>query len=98
MAEFEKKDRAGGIVDRRFGENDATLTPEERMLERFTKERQRASKGVNFNLEDDDEQLTHYGKSLAAVDDFDAEGLGLDDEEDGDLRELLLCHGASSLP
>ena len=53
------------------------------MLERFTRERQRASKGSAFNLEDDDE-LTHYGQSLSKLDDFDHVGLGLDDsDEDG---------------
>ena len=51
------------------------------MLERFTREKQRASKGVAFNLEDDDE-LTHYGQSLSKLDDFDNVGLGLDEEEE----------------
>jgi nucleolar protein 14 len=79
LKEFEEKDRAGGIVDRRFGENDPTMSLEERMLERFTKERQRASKGVAFNLEDEDD-LTHYGQSLSKIDDFD--NVGLDDESE----------------
>lgn len=57
------------------------MTPEERMLERFTRERQRASKGSAFNL-DDDEELTHYGQSLSKLDDFDNVGLGLDDEDE----------------
>ncbi|KAI0722728.1 Nop14-like protein [Earliella scabrosa] len=83
LKEYEEKDRAGGILDRRFGENDPTMTPEERMLERFTRERQRTTKGAAFNLEDEDE-LTHYGQSLSKLDDFDNVGLGLDDdEEDG---------------
>ncbi|RPD66900.1 Nop14-like protein [Lentinus tigrinus ALCF2SS1-7] len=81
LKEFEEKDHSGGIVDRRFGENDPTMTPEERMLERFTRERQRASKGVAFNLEDEDE-LTHYGQSLSKLDDFDNVGLGLDDDDE----------------
>ena len=68
-------------MDRRFGENDPTMTPDERMLERFTRERQRASKGAAFNLEDEDE-LTHYGQSLSKLDDFDHVGLELDDDED----------------
>lgn len=51
------------------------------MLERFTRERQRASKGTAFNLDDEDE-LTHYGQSLSKLDDFDNVGLGLDDDED----------------
>lgn len=76
-------------MDRRFGENDATLTPEERMLERFARERQRSSKGINFNLEDDDEELTHYGTSLAAIDDFEAGGLTLENDGDDQSREFL---------
>lgn len=80
LKEFQERDRAGGIVDRRFGENDPSMSLEERMLERFTRERQRASKGVAFNLEDEDE-LTHYGQSLSKLDDFDNVGLGLDDDE-----------------
>jgi len=51
------------------------------MLERFTRERQRMSKGVAFNLEGEDE-LTHYGQSLSNMDDFDGAGLGLDDDDD----------------
>lgn len=68
-------------MDRRFGENDPSMAPEERMLERFTKERQRASRSSAFNLEDEDE-LTHYGQSLSALDDFDGTGLALEDEEE----------------
>ncbi|KAI0068542.1 Nop14-like protein [Artomyces pyxidatus] len=81
LKEFQEKDRAGGIVDRRFGENDPTLTPEERMLERFTREKQRVSKGIEFNLEDEGD-LTHYGQSLSKLDDFDNVGLGLDDDDE----------------
>lgn len=51
------------------------------MLERFTRERRRESKGALFNLEEEDE-LTHYGQSLSKLDDFDNIGLGLDDDED----------------
>src|ERR1700733_4078278 len=83
LKEFEEKNRAGGIVDRRFGENDPSMSLEERMLERFTRERQRASRGTAFNLEDEDE-LTHYGQSLSKLDDFDDVGLGPDDDEEED--------------
>lgn len=81
LKEYEAKGRTGGIVDRRFGENDPTMSLEERMLERFTKERQRASKGIAFNLEDDDD-LTHYGQSLSKSDDFDNVGLRMDSDEE----------------
>ena len=53
------------------------------MLERFTRERQRESKGALFDLEDEDE-LTHYGQSLSRLDDFDNIGLGLEDADDED--------------
>lgn len=81
LVELQQKNRAGGIVDRRFGEADPSLTAEERMLERFTRERQRASKASVFNLEDEDE-LTHFGQSLSNLDDFDGTGLALDDDDD----------------
>ena len=57
------------------------MTPEERMLERFTRERQRTSRGTVFNLEEE-EELTHYGQSLSKLDDFDDANLGLDVEDD----------------
>lgn len=58
------------------------------MLERFTRERQRTSKGDAFNLEDNDE-LTHYGQSLSKLDDFDNVGLGLDDEEEDEGMSIV---------
>ena len=95
LKEYQDRDRVGGIVDRRFGENDPAMNPEERMLERFTRERQRESKGALFNLEDEGE-LTHYGQSLSRLDDFDNVGLALDDEdEDGgqiDSRTVQKVH------
>jgi len=58
------------------------MSLEERMLERFTRERQRGSKGIMFNLEDVDD-LTHYGQSLSKLDDFDDIGLRMEsDDED----------------
>jgi nucleolar protein 14 len=76
-------------VDKRFGENDPTMAPEEKMLERFTLEKQRRHKSSAFDLEDDDMdagELTHMGQSLsldgpALKDDFN-EDLELSDEED----------------
>ncbi|KAI8141258.1 nucleolar protein 14 [Fennellomyces sp. T-0311] len=85
LMEMKAKGHVGGIVDKRFGENNPQLTPEERMLERFTKEKQKNAKASMFNLDDDDEEmgLTHYGQSLAEMDDFDDTGLRLSDDEDG---------------
>ena len=96
--EYDQKNHAGGIMDRRFGENNPAMPPEERMLERFTRERQRASKGAAFNLEDEDE-LTHYGKSLSALDDFDGVGLNLaENEEDTGNLLSFSSHEEPTLP
>lgn len=65
---MQRRKKVGGILDRRFGENDPTMTPEERALERFVKEKQRGNrKGALFDLEDaeEDGQLTHFGQSLS---------------------------------
>lgn len=85
---MKNKNRRGGIIDKRFGENNPNMTPEERMLERFTREKQKSAGGQGgasmFNLDDDEEDmsLTHYGQSLSTMDDFDDAGLGLSDDEE----------------
>lgn len=79
------RNKVGGLVDRRFGENDPTMTPEERAAERFARESQRKMRKESmFNLEDEEDefQLTHLGQSL----DFD--GASQDDFEAGDLDGL----------
>ncbi|KAH0565726.1 hypothetical protein GP486_000890 [Trichoglossum hirsutum] len=86
LLEMQRRRKVGGVVDRRFGENDPTMTPEERMLERFTKEKQkRYRNSAIFDLEDDEEEgrLTHLGQSLSFNDDT-----GIDDIEEGDLGVL----------
>ncbi|KAE8145134.1 putative rRNA maturation protein [Aspergillus avenaceus] len=83
LREMEKKNKVGGVVDRRFGEDDPTVTPEERAAERYARESQRkARKESMFNLEEDEEefQLTHKGQSLLDVEQ--------DDFQEGDLGEM----------
>ncbi|WWC61126.1 uncharacterized protein I303_103705 [Kwoniella dejecticola CBS 10117] len=100
LPEHQLRDHTGTFQDRRFGENDPSLSLEDRMLERYTRERQRGQgkKGL-FNLEDEDNGLdgfddgfalgglTHGGRSVMDLpgDDFDAQGFGEnDDDEDED--------------
>lgn len=76
------RNKVGGLVDRRFGENDPTMTPEERAAERFARESQKKMRKESmFNLEDDEDefQLTHLGQTL------DLDGANQDDFEAGDL-------------
>ncbi|KAL1890420.1 nucleolar complex protein 14 [Sporothrix stenoceras] len=98
LLDMQRRNKVGGILDRRLGEGDPNMTPEERALERFTFEKQRMhnKKGAIFDLEEgdsnflgdaDDGGLTHMGKSLSFGDlrgrrKFD------DDDEDGDVGEI----------
>ncbi|KAE9381504.1 Nop14-like protein [Stipitochalara longipes BDJ] len=90
LEEQQRRHKVGGIVDKRFGENDPSMAPEEKMLERFTREKQLRHKNNSaFDLEDEDMpgELTHMGQSLsldgpALVDDFDEGDLELSDADD----------------
>lgn len=89
-----QKNKQGGLVDRRFGEKSKHMTEEEKMLERFTREKQSQSKSRTnlFDLNDDDdmfgEKLTHLGQDLEG--DFDAGDLGVDDGEEDDGEDQAL--------
>lgn len=94
MREINRRNKVGGILDRRFGEDDPTMTPEERAAERFARESQKKlRKESMFNLEDDEEEieLTHKGQSL----NFD-EGMNQDDFQDDDLEEDDMSDGETS--
>ncbi|KAF4968078.1 hypothetical protein FSARC_4496 [Fusarium sarcochroum] len=92
LVEMQRRNKVGGILDRRFGENDPTMAPEDKMLERFAREKQRShKKNSMFDLEDDEpsEGLTHMGKSLSFddMDDFKEDDLEEDYDSDGSVRE-----------
>ncbi|CAG1971574.1 unnamed protein product [Fusarium graminearum] len=92
LVEMQRRNKVGGIIDRRFGENDPTMAPEDKMLERFAREKQRShKKNSMFDLEDDEpsEGLTHMGKSLSFdnMDDFKEDDLEEDYDSDGSVRE-----------
>ncbi|KAH6708994.1 Nop14-like family protein-like protein [Leptodontidium sp. MPI-SDFR-AT-0119] len=89
IEEQQTRRKVGGILDKRFGENDPSMAPEEKMLERFTREKQVRHKNSSaFDLEDDEGgELTHMGQSLsldgpALKDDFEEDDLELSDAED----------------
>jgi nucleolar protein 14 len=94
LVEMQRRNKVGGILDRRFGEDNADMTPEEKALERFALEKQRSHKKAVFDLEDEDMGggfgLTHMGKSLSldgpsVVDDYQADDIDADsDDDEGD--------------
>lgn len=94
LVEMQRRNRVGGIFDKRFGEGDPSLTPEAAAAQRFALEKQKAHKKSSmFDLEDDDEPaLTHGGKSFTfnekgeLMDDFDDE-VSDDGSDMSDLEE-----------
>jgi len=93
LPEMQRKNKVGGVIDRRIGEDDPSMDPEERALRRFQRQQQR-KKGTMFDLEEADEEggLTHLGKAIdfadekALKDDFDADSLAGSDDEDRFLK------------
>lgn len=88
-----RRNKIGGIIDRRFGENDPSMAPEERMMERFVREQSRRKGTSAFDLEeadDDDEPiLTHGGRALDTLpkDDFEGESVGMSSDDENSSRE-----------
>ena len=93
LPEMHRRNKVGGLVDRRIGEGDAGMTPEEKAVQRFAREKQRKKGGSLFDLEgsDDDAKgtgLTHGGRQIdeLAEDDFgDEVSAGSEEQEDGEL-------------
>jgi nucleolar protein 14 len=94
LPEMNRKNKVGGILDRRIGENDPTMSLDDRMMARFEREQLKKRGGNVFDLEDGDDevQLTHGGQSLTfdheiGDEDYDAASIsGSSDGEEGFLK------------
>lgn len=100
LPEMQRRNKVGGVVDRRIGEGDPGMTPEERAVQRFAREKEGRKGGGRslFDLEgsDDEEEdgepklgLTHMGRSLNEMegDDFPNAASGEEgSDDDGFLR------------
>lgn len=83
LPEMQRRNKSGGLIDRRIGEDDPSMNPEDRALQRYARERLR-NKGSMFDLEvgdDDDGGLTHGGKAL------DLNGMPITDDYDDQVEE-----------
>ena len=67
--EYKKRHKKNTFVDERFGVADEALSLEDKMMARFTAERQKHHGKQRFNLEDD--VLTHKGQSIDQMEEFD---------------------------
>jgi nucleolar protein 14 len=94
LLELQRRNKVGGILDRRIGEEDPNMTPEEKAQQRFAREQERKSrKNALFDLEmeeaDEEDPLTHGGRAIGFNDgdDFDAGSISgsSDGEEAGGL-------------
>ena len=92
LVEYKQMKKSNAFIDRRFGEDDETLTAEDRALYRYQKQRMKDLAGSKFNLPDPDDDeysgekltLTHMGKSLSMDNDDDDDGIFGDVPSDDD--------------
>ncbi|XP_024429557.1 nucleolar protein 14 [Desmodus rotundus] len=94
LKEYRERDKSNVFRDRRLEEYSSSVSPEEKMARRFALEQQRQHEKKNIYNLNEDEELTHYGQSLADIekhsDIVDSDG---DAEERGTLSaELTAAH------
>lgn len=101
VPELARRGRTSEFIDRRFGERDGGMSSDEKMLARFSRERMRGSrKKAIFNLQDDHDAhgddyrhtltLTHRGKKIDDLDEFDSDPDVSDAESEGGLDSHLV--------
>jgi nucleolar protein 14 len=86
LPEMNRRNKVGGIVDRRIGESDPSMSLDDRMMARFEREQQRKRGGNVFDLEEADDmvELTHGGQAL----EFDDEEVKDDIKDDYDAASV----------
>ncbi|GAB1289569.1 Nucleolar protein 14 [Apodemus speciosus] len=67
LKEYKERNKSNVFTDRRFGEYNSNISPEEKMMKRFALEQQRYHEKKNIYNLNEDEELTHYGQSLADI-------------------------------
>ena len=106
LVEMQRRNKAGNLVDKRIGEGDPTLAPEEKAQRRLEREISGWGKDRSvFDLEDsegEEDLLTHGGRALLGLggeeesDDFEVGSLeGSSEDEDGERRKKRRRDGRS---
>lgn len=101
LKEYKERDKSNVFIDKRFGEYNSHISAEEKMMRRFALEQQRQHEKRNIYNLNEDEELTHYGQSLADIEKLnDIVDSDSDTEERGTLSaELTAAHfGGGALP
>ncbi|XP_077334004.1 nucleolar protein 14 [Lithobates pipiens] len=90
LKEYQQRGKSRMFMDKRFGEYDTKLTPEDKMMKRFALERQRNVEKKNVYNLNEEEELTHYGQSLALLEKLnDPVDSDSDTDEQGALSAAL---------
>ncbi|XP_062964423.1 nucleolar protein 14 isoform X2 [Cynocephalus volans] len=101
LKEYKERNKSNVFTDKRFGEYSSNISPEEKMMKRFALEQQRHHEKKSIYNLNEDEELTHYGQSLADIEKHnDIVDSDSDAEERGTLSaELTAAHfgGGSGL-
>ncbi|KAM5339456.1 nucleolar protein 14 isoform 2-T2 [Glossophaga mutica] len=67
LREYRERDKSSVFRDRRLGEYSRSVSPEEKMARRFALEQQRQHEKKSIYNLNEEEELTHYGQSLADI-------------------------------
>ncbi|XP_060076896.1 nucleolar protein 14-like [Ylistrum balloti] len=86
LHEYDQRMKSNTFVDKRFGENDTNMNIEDKMMKRFAMERSH-DKTNKYSLNDEDDDLTHYGQSLSEIEKFE-DPVVSDDEDDDDRGKI----------
>ncbi|XP_061732445.1 nucleolar protein 14 [Nerophis ophidion] len=70
LKEYQLKNKSNKLIDRRLGEYDSKIAPEDKILQRFAMERQRAHERKDVYNLNEEEELTHFGQSLSEIEKF----------------------------
>ncbi|XP_040822069.1 nucleolar protein 14 [Ochotona curzoniae] len=94
LKEYKERDKSSVFLDKRLGEYERGLSAEEKMLRRFALEQQKHHEKKSIYNLNEDEELTHYGQSLADIEKHnDTVDSDSDTEERGTLSaELTAAH------
>uniref|UniRef100_A0A2K6GVY8 NOP14 nucleolar protein n=1 Tax=Propithecus coquereli TaxID=379532 RepID=A0A2K6GVY8_PROCO len=94
LKEYKERDKSNVFRDKRFGEYNSNISAEEKMMKRFALEQQRHHEKKSIYNLNEDEELTHYGQSLADIEKHnDIVDSDSDVEERGTLSaELTATH------
>ena len=93
LVDFQKSKKSNAFTDRRFGVDDADMSLEDKMFQRFQKERvKKARKSSIYNLDSGDSSLTltHKGQVLGEANADDRDAFSDDDDEGGSLNKEVV--------